>query len=51
MLILSQVLNLSSSQVDYISAFVQGQSPIGDADLYIETPKGFHQEGKVFKLK
>jgi hypothetical protein len=50
MLILSQVLNLlSSSQVDYISAFVQ--SPIGDADVYIETPKGFHQDDKVFKLK
>jgi hypothetical protein len=39
MLILSQVLNLSSSQVDDVSVFVQ--SPTSDADV-IETPKGFH---------
>lgn len=49
LLILTAILELKSVQVDYTAAFVH--APIGDLDVYVETPQGFNQPGKVYKLK
>jgi hypothetical protein len=48
LLILSQLLNLSSKQVDYTAAFIH--APISDT-VYVEMPSGFSELGKVLKLK
>jgi Reverse transcriptase (RNA-dependent DNA polymerase) len=48
LLILSQVLNLSSRQVDYTAAFVH--APIDD-EVYVAMPRGFSEPGKVLKLR
>lgn len=48
LLILSQVLNLSTKQVDYTAAFIH--APINDT-VYVEMPRGFSETGKVLKLK
>jgi hypothetical protein len=48
MLIMSQVLNLSTKQVDYTAAFIH--APIHDI-VYVEMPRGFSEPGKVLKLK
>jgi hypothetical protein len=44
LLILSQVLSLSSKQVDYTAAFVH--APITDT-VYVEIPRGFSEPGKL----
>ena len=63
MLIMSIILDLATKQVDYTAAFVH--APIGlppnysqmselekqKAGVYIKMPRGFMQQGKVFKLK
>jgi hypothetical protein len=63
MLILSVILNLATTQVDYTAAFVHAdidRDPNWDtmteqerdrAGVYIEMPRGFKEEGKVLKLK
>ncbi|KAG7368580.1 reverse transcriptase RNA-dependent DNA polymerase [Nitzschia inconspicua] len=48
LLILSQVLGLSSRQVDYTAAFIH--APIHDV-VYVRMPRGFAEEGKVLKLR
>jgi hypothetical protein len=48
LLILSQVLNLSTKQVDYTAAFIH--APINDV-VYVAMPRGFSEVGKVLKLK
>ena len=59
LLILSVILNLESSQVDYLAAFCQ--API-DTEVYIDLPRGWHKlnemglpikfkEGHVLKLQ
>jgi hypothetical protein len=48
LLILSQVLNLSTKQVDYTAAFIH--APIQDT-VYVQMPRGFAEAGKVLKLR
>ena len=48
LLILSVILNLSTTQVDYTCTFLH--APVTD-DIYVEMPKGYQQKGKVLKLK
>mmetsp|Transcript_15060 Transcript_15060/g.36762 ORF Transcript_15060/g.36762 Transcript_15060/m.36762 type:complete len:970 (-) Transcript_15060:1237-4146(-) len=48
MLILSQVLKLSTQQVDYTTAFLH--API-EEEVYVAMPRGFSEPGKVLKLK
>jgi hypothetical protein len=48
LLILSQVLNLATKQVDYTAAFIH--APIEDV-VYVEMPRGFSKPGEVLKLK
>jgi hypothetical protein len=48
LLVLSQVLNLSTKQVDYTAAFIL--APINDT-VYLEMPRGFSEPGMVLKLK
>lgn len=47
LLILSVALGLVTVQVDYENAFVQAVLP---EPVYIEMPRGYRQEGKIFKL-
>jgi hypothetical protein len=63
MLILSDILNLLTTQVDYTAAFVHApidKDPNWDllsheekkkSDVYVEMPHGFKIPGKVLKLK
>jgi hypothetical protein len=63
MLILSVILGLSTTQVDYTAAFVHAEidkDPNWDSmseeerkrsGVYIEMPRGFKEEGKVLKLR
>jgi hypothetical protein len=46
-LIMTILLNLENKQIDYTAAFLQ--API-DHDVYIEMPKLFQVEGKIWKL-
>ncbi|CAJ1961247.1 unnamed protein product [Cylindrotheca closterium] len=48
MLILSQVLGLSTKQVDYTTAFLH--API-EEEVYVAMPRGFSEPNKVLKLK
>jgi Reverse transcriptase (RNA-dependent DNA polymerase) len=48
LLILRILLGLSTSQIDYTSAFIQADI---DTDVYVETRRGFSGPGKVWKLK
>jgi hypothetical protein len=47
-LIMTILLNLENKQIDYTAAFMQ--API-DHDVYVEMPKLFQVNGKVWKLK
>ena len=47
-LVMTVLLGLENQQIDYTAAFVQ--API-DTDVYIQMPKLFASEGKVWKLK
>jgi hypothetical protein len=47
-LIMTILLNLENKQIDYTAAFLQ--API-DHDVYVEMPKLFSVEGKVWKLQ
>jgi hypothetical protein len=47
-LIMTILLNLENKQIDYTAAFLQ--API-DHDVYVEMPKLFQVEGKVWKLQ
>jgi hypothetical protein len=47
-LIMTILLNLENKQIDYTAAFMQ--API-DHDIYVEMPKLFQVNGKVWKLK
>jgi hypothetical protein len=47
-LIMTILLNLENKQIDYTAAFMQ--API-DHDVYVEMPKLFQINGKVWKLK
>lgn len=50
LLILSVVLKLSTTQVDYTAAFVQ--APLGEhEEVFVEMPRGFKVAGKVLQLK
>jgi hypothetical protein len=63
MLILSLILNLAETQVDYTSAFIHApidKDPNWDtlsleeqarSGVYLEMPRGFREPGKVLKLK
>jgi hypothetical protein len=42
------IMGLEKKQIDYTAAFVQ--API-DAEVYIEMPKMFSVQGKVWKLR
>ena len=44
LLVLSQLFNLKSRQVDYVQAFPQATLPEGE-DVYMEIPAGYHYEG------
>ena len=46
--VLSLILGWSSKQVDYATAFLH--APITD-EVFVETPQGFREPGKVLKLK
>jgi hypothetical protein len=48
LLVLSQVLHLSTKQVDYTAAFIH--APINDI-VYVEMPRGFSEPGKVLQLR
>jgi hypothetical protein len=48
MLVLSQILGLSSRQVDYTAAFIH--APIHD-EVYVAMPRGFSEPGMVLKLR
>jgi hypothetical protein len=48
LLVLSQVLNLSTKQVDYTAAFIH--PPINNI-VYVEMPRGFSEPGKVLQLR
>jgi hypothetical protein len=48
LLILSQVLNISTKQIDYAAAFIH--TPINDT-VQVEIPRGLAESGKVLKLK
>lgn len=48
MLILSQVLGLSTKQVDYTTAFLH--API-EEEVFVAMPRGFSEPNKVLKLK
>ena len=48
LLVMSILLNLNTTQIDYNAAFVH--API-DCLIYIECPKGFVVKGKCWKLK
>jgi hypothetical protein len=47
-LIMTILLNLENKQIDYTAAFMQ--APL-DHDVYVEMPKLFEVNGKVWKLK
>jgi hypothetical protein len=47
-LIMTILLNLENKQIDYTAAFMQ--APL-DHDVYVEMPKLFEANGKVWKLK
>ena len=47
LLMSSILLNLSTKQIDYTAAFVQAEI---DTDVYVQMPRGFEQQGKVYKL-
>ena len=47
-LIMTILLNLENKQIDYTAAFLQ--APL-DHDVYVEMPKLFNVEGKVWKLQ
>ena len=50
LLILSATLGLATKQFDYTLAFAQ--APLADGEtIYVEMPKGYVIEGKVYKLK
>jgi hypothetical protein len=42
------IMGLENKQIDYTAAFVQ--API-DTDVYIEMPRMFSAQGKVWKLR
>jgi hypothetical protein len=48
LLIMSILLGLETTQVDYVAAFIQADI---DTEVYVEMPRGFSQPGKVLKLK
>ena len=48
LLIISILLNLDTTQINYTAVFVH--API-DCLMYVECPKGFMEEGQVWKLK
>lgn len=50
MLILSVVLGLATTQVDYTAAFVQAELPDSE-EVYVEMPRGFKESGKVLRLR
>ena len=47
-LILSQLLYLTTAQFDYTAAFIQSDL---SEDVFCEMPRGFGIQGHVFKLK
>jgi hypothetical protein len=47
-LVMTIIMGLENKQIDYTAAFVQ--API-DTDVYIEMPRMFSTEGKVWKLR
>jgi hypothetical protein len=47
-LVMTIILGLENKQIDYTAAFVQ--API-DTDVYMEIPRMFSAEGKVWKLR
>ena len=48
LLVLSQILNLATNQLDNLAAFPQSDL---NKDVYVEMPCGFRQDGFVLKLK
>jgi len=48
LLIMSLILGLHTTQVDYVAAFIQSDI---DTEVYLEMPRGFSTPGKVLKLK
>lgn len=50
LLILSATLGLATKQVDYTLAFAQAPLAKGEV-IFVEMPKGYEIEGKVYKLK
>ena len=47
LLIMSLLLGLQTTQVDYVAAFVQSDI---DTEVYVEMPRGFSKPGKVLRL-
>ena len=50
LLILSIVLGLATTQVDYTAAFVQAELGAHE-EVFVEMPRGFKEQGKVLRLK
>lgn len=48
LLIMSILMNLETKQIDYTAAFVHAEI---DCVVYVEMPKGFSIDGKVWRLK